>query len=184
MGIGSQIARQRAVFLDRDGVLNQAIIRDGKPYPPKNLSELKILPGVKAALEVLKKNQWLLVVVTNQPDVARGAVAKDSVEAINDRLKDELSIDEFLTCFHDTSDQCDCRKPEPGFLLLSAERYGLNLSECYMVGDRWRDIEAGERAGCKTVFIDHGYSEKQPVNPNYRVKNLPEAVEKILGEKA
>lgn len=174
---------QRAVFLDRDGVINRAVVRDGKPYPPVNLAALEILPGVVEAMHALREAGWLLIVVTNQPDVARGNTPRADVEAINQHLRECLPIDEFQTCYHDSSDGCNCRKPLPGALLAAAVVHGIDLSASYMVGDRWRDTEAGERAGCKTIFIDYGYAEKQPKKFNHRVRNLKEAADIILGRR-
>lgn len=172
---------RRAVFLDRDGVINRAVVRDGKPYPPANLAELEILPGVADALVALHEAGFLLIVVTNQPDVARGTTPMAVVEKINNHLVSCLPIDEFRTCYHDSADGCDCRKPLPGAIITAAGKHGIDLGESYMVGDRWRDIEAGQRAGCKTVFIDYGYEEKQPESVDYRVKSLQEASKIILG---
>ena len=171
---------KRAVFLDRDGVLNRAIVRDGKPYPPSSVSELEILPGVQEALTALRKAGFLLIVVTNQPDVARGTTTREAVEAINAALGTELPIDEFRTCYHDSEAGCDCRKPRPGALLAAAAHHDIDLCDSFMVGDRWRDAEAGQRAGCKTILIDYGYQEKQPEVVDYSVASLSEAVEIIL----
>jgi D-glycero-D-manno-heptose 1,7-bisphosphate phosphatase len=173
---------KRAVFLDRDGVINRAIVREGKPYPPKDLTELEILPGVPEALAALKKAEYKLIVVTNQPDVARGTVKKEVVESINHQLSSTLPLDEFRTCYHDDHEACDCRKPAPGALLAAALKHDIELKRSYMIGDRWRDIEAGQRAGCKTVFIDYGYSEKQPEHVDHRVRSLNDAALVILGE--
>lgn len=179
----SQVSKQnKAVFLDRDGVLNKALVRTGKPYPPANIVELEILPGVFEALQVLKKNGFLLIVVTNQPDVARGVVSKESVEQMNHFLQDKLGIDEFNTCYHDSGDNCACRKPKPGAILEAAIRWSLDLGQSFMVGDRWRDIEAGQAAGVKTVFIDYGYDEKRPNAFDYKTSSLLSAVPYILGE--
>lgn len=172
---------KRAVFLDRDGVINRAIVRDGKPYPPADLTELMILPGVADAMNSLHEAGWLLIVVTNQPDVARGITQISDVEEINLYLQQSLQIDEFRTCYHDSSDGCNCRKPLPGALLAAAYAHGIDLESSYMVGDRWRDTEAGEGAGCKTIFLDYGYDEKQPVKFNHRVQSLAEAADIILG---
>ncbi len=172
---------KRAVFLDRDGVINRAIVRDGKPYPPADLSALEILPGVSDAVHLLHEAGWLVIVVTNQPDVARGITLRADVEAINAHLQNCLPIDEFHTCYHDSSDGCICRKPLPGALLAAAHAHRIDLASSYMVGDRWRDTEAGERAGCKTIFLDYGYNEMQPKKFNYRVFSLAEAAEIILG---
>lgn len=172
----------RAVFLDRDGVINRAVVRDGNPYPPANLGEMEILPGVSEALVSLHDAGFMLIVVTNQPDVARGTTPMAVVEEINNYLAHCLPLDEFRTCYHDSGDGCDCRKPLPGALLDSARQNGIDLGKSYMVGDRWRDIEAGQRAGCKTFFIDYGYAEKQPESVDFRVRSLNEAAHIILGE--
>jgi D-glycero-D-manno-heptose 1,7-bisphosphate phosphatase len=172
---------RHAIFLDRDGVINQAQVRNGKPYPPENVEEMVILPGVAKALIALHGAGYMLIVVTNQPDVARGTTPRAIVEEINTYLATHLPIDEFRTCYHDSSDGCDCRKPLPGSLLAAAKKHNINLWKSYMVGDRWRDIEAGMSAGCKTIFIDYGYNEKVPEVTNYRVKSLTEAAQIILG---
>jgi len=171
---------QKAVFLDRDGVINRAVMRDGKPYPPANLAALEILPGVGGAMQSLHNAGWLLIVVTNQPDVARGTTSRSDVEAINQHLQQCLPIDEFRTCYHDGDEGCACRKPQAGALLSAAKTFDIDLSASYIVGDRWRDVEAGKRAGCKTIFIDYGYAEKQPETVNHRVQSLTEAADIIL----
>jgi D-glycero-D-manno-heptose 1,7-bisphosphate phosphatase len=153
---------RRAVFLDRDGVLNRAFVREGKPYPPKDLSELEILPQVPEALQALKAEGFDLIVVTNQPDVGRGTTKREVVDAINDYLRAKLPLDEVVTCFHDGSDNCDCRKPKPGMLLRMQRERGIDLGKSFLVGDRWRDIDAGIAAGCNTIFLDYGYSERNP----------------------
>lgn len=173
---------RRAVFLDRDGVINRAIVRDGKPYPPASLVELEILPGVHEALQKLHDANYLLVVVTNQPDVARGASKREDVELINAFLSAQLPIDDFKTCYHDSGDKCNCRKPLPGALLEAAQEHDIDLSKSFMVGDRWRDVEAGASAGCKTFFINYRYAEQKPDAPDFIVSSLLEAKKIILGE--
>jgi D-glycero-D-manno-heptose 1,7-bisphosphate phosphatase len=173
--------RRRAVFLDRDGVLNRAVVREGKPYPPDSVADLDILPGVPDALAELKAAGFLLVVVTNQPDVAKGIQRRAVVEAIHQRLRAELPLDAVFVCYHQDSDRCNCRKPAPGLLEEAAARYELYLPFCYMVGDRWRDVDAGCRAGCRTVFLDYGYRERAPENePTVRLGSLREAADWIL----
>lgn len=172
---------RRAVFLDRDGVINRAVVRDGKPYPPAGISELEVLPGVLDALQALKAADYLLIVVTNQPDVARGATRKEVVEEINASLAYTLPIDEFRCCYHDSGDNCDCRKPKPGALLAAAREHGIDLAASFMVGDRWRDVAAGSAAGCKTMFVDYGYNEQQPTQVDFSVGSLKEAAGIILG---
>lgn len=172
----------RAVFLDRDGVLNRAIIREGKPYPPAGLEVLEVLPDVEESLRALKAHGYLLIVVTNQPDVARGTTTRENVEKIHTKLGERLVIDEFRTCYHDSGDNCACRKPRPGMLFDAASEHGIDLAESFMVGDRWRDIDAGRAAGCKTIFIDYQYNEQQPDKPDFIVKSLREASETIIRE--
>jgi D-glycero-D-manno-heptose 1,7-bisphosphate phosphatase len=172
--------KEKAVFLDRDGVINQAIVRDGKPYPPKSLKSLKIISGVNDSLQSLISNGWKVIVVTNQPDPARGFTSRREVEKINDHIKQVLSITEVFTCYHIDKDRCYCRKPKAGLLIFAAKKYKINLNNSYMIGDRWKDIEAGNRAGCKTFFIDYSYKEKKPVNFTYQVKSFNEAVKIIL----
>ena len=174
------VTGRRAVFLDRDGVLNRATMRDGKPYPPASLSEMEILPDMAAVLAGLKKSGFLLLVVTNQPDVGRGTQDRAVVDAIHDRLKESLPLDDVFVCCHSDADRCDCRKPAPGLILRAAEKHGIDVAASYLIGDRWRDIEAGEGAGCKTVLIDYGYREKAPsVGPAVRVTSLRAAADWI-----
>lgn len=173
---------RRAVFLDRDGVLNKSIIRAGRPYPPSHIDEFEILPGVQEALQRLHKANFLLIVITNQPDVARGAAKREDVERMNNLLSSNLPIDDFKTCYHDSTDGCTCRKPLAGSLFAAAKEYEIDLSKSFMVGDRWRDIEAGANAGCKTFFINYRYDEKRPEAPDFIVSSLLEAEKIILGE--
>jgi D-glycero-D-manno-heptose 1,7-bisphosphate phosphatase len=172
---------RRAVFLDRDGVLNRAIVREGKPYPPRSLAELQILPDAQNTLTALKAAGFLLIGVTNQPDVARGTQRREVVEAINAALLATLPLADILVCYHDDPDHCDCRKPLPGLLLQAASRYGVTLSASVMIGDRWRDVEAGRRAGCRTVLLDSDYAERKAENPpDCTVRSLSEAAAWIL----
>jgi len=180
-GRGAAAGPNRAVFLDRDGVLNRAIVLQGRPYPPATLEEFEILPGAAEAARKLRDAGFLLVGATNQPDVARGTQRREVVEAMNDRLLAEMPLAEILVCYED-GDDCPRRKPNPGLLLEAAETYAIDLSASYMVGDRWRDVEAGRRAGCRTIFIDRGYAEELKEQPDFRVKNLLEAAEIILSE--
>ena len=171
---------RRAVFLDRDGVLNRALVRNGKPFPPASVEEMEILPGAAEAVNRLAEAGFVLVVVTNQPDVSRGTMARETVEKINDSIRAVMPIAEFRTCYHDSSDNCDCRKPKPGALLAAAKAHGIDLVRSFMIGDRWRDVEAGRAAGCQTVFIDYGYDEEQPENADFSVGSLEEAIGYIL----
>ena len=171
-----------AVFLDRDGVINRALTRDGTPHPPASLQDLEILPHVPEALSALKAQGYSLVVVTNQPDVARGTSSRELVDSIHERLKGELGLDAIFTCFHDDADECDCRKPKPGLLFRAAHDLGIDLTSSFMVGDRWRDVEAGKRAGCRTFFVDCSYGERPPSSCDFRVGSLIEASRIILAQ--
>lgn len=173
--------RHRAVFLDRDGVLNRAVMRDGKPYPPATEAELILTQDAPNVLQRLKDRGYKLLVATNQPDVARGITPRSTVDAINHRLASELPVDDIFVCYHSDSDNCACRKPKPGLLLEAARRHQINLGQSFMIGDRWRDVEAGQTAGCRTVQIDDQYNEKPPSQPpDAKVRSLPEAVDWIL----
>ncbi len=178
MGIHSR--RCRAVFLDRDGVINRAVVRDGRPYPPASVDTLELLPGVAEAMTLLHRAGYRLVVVTNQPDLARGTQDRSVVDAMHARIAAALPVDEFRVCAHDEDDQCDCRKPRPGLLRRAAESAGIDLAASFMVGDRWRDIEAGRAAGCRTLFVDCDYSERRPDAPDVTVRSLAEAADWIL----
>jgi D-glycero-D-manno-heptose 1,7-bisphosphate phosphatase len=175
---------RRAVFLDRDGVINRAVERDGLPYPPASLGEFEILPDVAAACAKLKQAGFLLVVVTNQPDVGRGTLKKEIVETIHAEMCRQLPIDRVEVCYHpgQGASECDCRKPKPGMLLRAAKELGIDLAQSWMVGDRWRDIDCGHAAGCRTIFIDHGYAEELRQKPDFSAGNLAEAADIILRE--
>jgi D-glycero-D-manno-heptose 1,7-bisphosphate phosphatase len=170
----------RAVFLDRDGVLNKVYLRNGKPHPPDSIDEMVIFPDAAAALGLLHQHGFRLILVTNQPDIARGRVTREQVHSMNEHLRRKVPLDAIEMCEHDDAEGCDCRKPEPGMLLRAALRDGIALSESFMVGDRWRDVEAGRRAHCRTVLIGDGYSEPFTSQPDVAVGNLTEAVDWIL----
>lgn len=173
---------RRAVFLDRDGVINRALEREGKPFAPTSLDEFELLPDVPEACARLKRAGFLLVVVTNQPDVGRGTLAREVVEAIHAQMLALLPIDRIEVCYHAglEPDECNCRKPKPGMLLRAAEVLGIELARSWMVGDRWRDIECGRAAGCRTILIDYGYDEPLPHPPDFRAPNLLEAARIII----
>jgi D-glycero-D-manno-heptose 1,7-bisphosphate phosphatase len=171
-----------AVFFDRDGTLIKAPVVDGKPLSIHSPEELELEAGAEEACAALRDACFALVVVTNQPEIARGTQTLEGVGRINERLLELLPLDEIVVCPHDDGDGCMCRKPRPGMLVKAAERHGIDLAASFLVGDRWRDVEAGRRAGVTTVFLDREYSETVPVpvEPDVTVRNLSEATAWIL----
>ena len=175
----------RAVFFDRDGVLNEALVKEGRPLPPARLEDLRIIAGAEEGLAALAAAGFILVGVTNQPDVARGTQSREAVEAMNRALLSALPLQEILVCYHDDADNCGCRKPRPGLILAASTKYRIDLSQSFLVGDRWRDVEAGRRAGCRTILVDYRYAETyRGQAPDIRTSSLAEAVRVILGRVA
>lgn len=173
------MASRPAVFLDRDGVLIEATVHDGKPFAAVHPEQVHIIGGVPQACERLSRLGYLLVMVTNQPDVARGKISRAFVEQTNARIAYTLRLDGVETCLHDDADRCNCRKPLPGLIIMASEKLSIDLSGSIMVGDRWRDVEAGRNAGCRTVFIDCGYDEVLRTPPDHTASSLLAAVDWI-----
>jgi D-glycero-D-manno-heptose 1,7-bisphosphate phosphatase len=172
--------KSRAVFLDRDGVLNHPVVRDGKSYPPARVEDVKVYAGLREQLQRLKDHGFILIVVTNQPDVARGMTPRATIEGINDVIAREIpALDRFIVCYHDNKDGCNCRKPRPGMLLKGAAEFDIDLKRSYMVGDRRTDVEAGIAAGTRTIFIDRSYREPAPTNYDYKASSTSEALQII-----
>ena len=168
------------IFLDRDGVLNKSIVREGKPYPPREFKEFTWIPGVIELCLSLKKAGYLLVVVTNQPDITSKLTTWKAVHQIHAELLKQIPFNAIKVCT-DLEESSSHKKPNPGMLLEAAQELGVDLSISWMIGDRWRDIEAGKNAGCKTIWINCGYQEKIPEKPDFTVKSMPAAVDIILG---
>lgn len=169
-----------AVFLDRDGVLVETRVQGGKPYAVRSLDAFRLVAGAAREMARLKAAGFLLVVVTNQPDVGNGEVARDVVEAMHRKMRDDLPIDAIEACYHGQDAGCGCRKPEAGMLYDASRVLDIDLSASYMIGDRWSDIVAGRKAGCYTVFIDFGYREPCQVEAHRAVRTLNEAVTAVL----
>jgi len=178
-----QVAR-RAVFLDRDGVLNRVVVRNGKPHPPSSPKDFELYDDVIDECARLKAANFLLVVITNQPDVGRGVQSREAVEAMHLKLQSALpSLDRIEICYHGGEhygQPCDCRKPRPGLILRAAAKLNIDLKESYVIGDRWRDIDCARAAGCRAIFIDRGYKEKLRHAPDVTVANFKEAVNAVL----
>jgi D-glycero-D-manno-heptose 1,7-bisphosphate phosphatase len=174
------VVTQRAVFLDRDGVLSRALKVDGQPRTPMRAADFEVLPGAAGACRRLRGAGYLLIVVTNQPDIARGLLPSGELEAMHAILRRKLPVDDIVICPHDDDDRCGCRKPAPGMLVAAARAHGIDLDASILVGDRWRDIEAGRRAGCRTVLVDHGWRERLPEGADAVATDLPDAVDWIV----
>lgn len=181
-GVQGTALGRRAVFFDRDGTLNRAVIREGKAYPPPSLDEFVLHPGVPEALHALKAAGFLLVVVTNQPDVGAGLQRREVVEQMHTRLRALAAIDDVRVCYHTEGDGCECRKPRAGMLLAAARELKIDLAASYMIGDRWRDMAAGVAAGCRTIFIRNSYDERQPDRYDLVADSVVDAVQAILSE--
>lgn len=172
---------KKALFIDRDGVINKSIIRNGKPYAPINFLEFEMLDGVEEAFYLLKKSEYMSIIVTNQPDIASGKQTLLSLNKLHNYLQEKYSIDLIRVCPHKEEDGCDCRKPKPGMIISASKKLNININFSYMIGDRWTDILCGQRAGCKENFyIDNNYSEKKPDKPFTHVPSLLHCVRKIL----
>jgi D-glycero-D-manno-heptose 1,7-bisphosphate phosphatase len=173
------------VFLDRDGVLTGVVFRNGVQGSPRSLDEMEIASDAPAALASLKSAGFQLICVTNQPEVPRGQLTLQALEAIDDAVRAALPLDDLLVCCHEDADGCDCRKPKPGLLLEGARRHDVDLASSFMVGDRWRDVDAGANAGCRTVLLENDYDDRAPTNiPDARARSLTEAVAWILAQPA
>lgn len=178
--MGIDPVSRRAVFLDRDGVLNRTSVEDGVPHPPPIAAAVEILPGVPEALALLGSAGLVRIVVTNQPDVARRTQTREAVDAINDRVMRELPLEAIYTCYHQDADRCDCRKPLPGLLAQAGMAFGLDLSASFMVGDRWSDVAAGKAVGCTTFLLDAPYSQAHRCPPDFHVTDLLHAARQIV----
>lgn len=175
------MSQAAAVFLDRDGVLNDAIVDEaGVPHPPAGVEDLRLAEGVEQACKAFRAAGYLLIGITNQPDVARGTTARATVEAINARLLERLPLDAILVCYHDDRDACSCRKPKPGLLFQAMTRWNIDRRLSVMVGDRWKDVEAGRRAGCRTALVCSDYSAAEQISPDFAASTLLDVAEWIL----
>jgi len=182
--MGKHQVTRRAVFLDRDGVINHAVVRNGKPHPPLSPTDFRLYDDVVDGCARLKTASFLLVLITNQPDVGRGTQSREAVEAMHLKLQSALpSLDRIEICYHGGErygQPCDCRKPRPGLILRAAAELNIDLKESYVIGDRWRDIDCARAAGCRAIFIDREYKENLRQTPDVTVANFKEAVNAVL----
>ncbi len=168
------------VLLDRDGVLNRVVLREGRGASPRSFAEFQLLPGVRAAVESLRDAGLPVLVVTNQPDIARGLLAPEELERMHEHLRGHVPVDRIYTCTHDDSDRCICRKPRPGLLLRAAAEFQLDLEHSWMVGDSWNDVEAARAAGCRMILVAGAHADAGTKRPEFVAVSLPDAVEIIL----
>lgn len=176
----AHVARQRAVFLDRDGVLNAVVYREGRPASPRDPAQFMLEPAAPAAVQALQRAGLRTFVVSNQPDIARGRLEPAALAAMMDELVARVAVDDVRICPHDDADRCACRKPQPGLIRELAERWNVELARSYLVGDGWRDIAAGRAAGCRTVLLQQRYNED--VAADHAARDLSAAVEWILAQ--
>lgn len=170
----------KAVFWDRDGVLNEVKIIDGLPHPPDCLEHLQLKFGIRQLMDKICKMGYLNICVTNQPDFSRGNTTKENIEKINQAILDYLPLDDLFVCYHDYKDNCFCRKPKHGLLIIASEKYNIDFYRSWMVGDRTKDMMAGRSAGCKTIFLDCNYSEPNfGIYNDYIIKDIKE-IEEII----
>lgn len=169
---------RRAVFLDRDGVLVETLVRDNRAFAPVSLDEFRLAKDAGLHVGRLAEAGLLPIVVTNQPEVARGLIVPGVLDEMNERLRKAVPVEDIFVCVHDSKDGCECRKPKPGMLLAAAEKWDIDLKRSFVVGDRWSDVEAGRAVGCYTILIERSYSGQ--ARPDERVSDLASAVDLVL----
>lgn len=170
---------KKAIFFDRDGVINKVVLKDNKPHPPHTLKELELTKGIKELLNFSKKLNFLNIIVTNQPDPNRGRANIESIKEINNYISDELAIDKIYVCWDEKDGLSNFRKPKPGMILTAIRDFNIDIKKSYMVGDRWKDINSGYAAGCKTIFLDYKYDESLDVKPDFII-NFIEEIKSII----
>ena len=167
---------QKAIFLDRDGVLNFGILKNGKSYAPREFKQFRLYPKIKKYCEKLKKKGFKIIVITNQPDVGKGKIKKKEIFKMHKKLKLEISYDDIFCSFSQFK-KSYFRKPNPGMILKAVKKHKINLNKSFLIGDRWSDISAAEKVNCKSIFIDRKYKEKTEIfNPTKKVKSLSSAI--------
>lgn len=172
------VRKKKCIFFDRDGTLiDTPKSRQNKPKSFNNLNQIHLKMEVIDVCLKLKRN-YLLMLLTNQPDVKRKKNSKINVENINLYLKKKLSLDYILVDYSD-DEKNYFRKPNPGMILFAKKKFNLDLEKSFVVGDRWRDIDAGFVTKCKTIFIDKNYNEKLNHEPDFKIKSFKEILKYI-----
>ena len=167
----------KAIFLDRDGIINKVVLKKGKPAPPIDFNEFELTEGIVETLQVLKQAGYLLIIFTNQPDVRRGDQTQTRVEAFHRHIQEILPIDRVYVCYHDSQDNCDCRKPKPGMLKQAQQDFNIDFQKSFVVGDRWRDVDAGNAVGCRTLFMDYQYDESLRTQPSFIIHKIRQVLD-------
>ena len=173
----------KAIFLDRDGVINRGLVTNGKSYAPRKIEDFKFLPYVKESVEKLINSGFLIIVVTNQPDISNGLLSLDVLHLMHNKLREKLAVTDIYFCPHSSIENCECRKPRPGMIIAAAKKYTINFSKSFLIGDRASDIEAGKKVGCRLIFINRNYKEPKPISQEKTVNNLRTATNYILKNK-
>lgn len=163
---------KKCVFLDRDGVLNDSIVKHGKPYAPCSHEEFKIANGSISTVKKIKSMGFMTIIITNQPDISSGKSSPELMESFHKQLQNKMPIDDIYVCPHLEADNCSCRKPKPGLIYQAAEKHNIDLKSSFFIGDRWRDVGCAFKAGIKSIFIDHGYSEQLQHKPDFIISSI------------
>jgi D-glycero-D-manno-heptose 1,7-bisphosphate phosphatase len=179
--MGISTIERKAFFFDRDGVINKAKLIQNKPHPPSSIEELELTSGIERLINFLVLKNYLIIVITNQPDIARGTKKKSEDKKINDYLMSKLKINKIYVCYHDNVDNCNCRKPKIGNIIAAKNFYNINMEKSFFIGDRRSDILAGNKSGCKSIFIDYNYDEEKPVNYFLHAMTINDVHKKLLG---
>jgi D-glycero-D-manno-heptose 1,7-bisphosphate phosphatase len=169
-----------AVFLDRDGVLNRGFVKDGKSYAPRSIKEFRLLPYAAVSVKKLREAGYLVIVVTNQPDINNGLITRETVDEMHLKLKNKTLVNDIFLCPHSRKENCNCRKPKSGMLIEASQKYNINLKKSFMIGDRASDIAAGIEAGCRTIFINRRYNETAPLNQEITFFSIKSATNYII----
>ena len=168
---------KRAIFFDRDGVLNELVKRDGGHYSPRDSSSFKIISNSIEVTKYTKSLGYLNIVISNQPDVARGYLNRTELVKMTKVLFNELMLDDVFYCTHDDSDLCNCRKPAPGLFIQAAEKWKIDLQKSYMIGDTWKDIEAAKNANVNSLLLDRDYN--LDCDSRNRINNIEDIINYI-----
>jgi len=167
--------KQKAIFFDRDGVLNELVSRDGSFFSPQTFRDFHIVADAKYVVNHVKNKGFLTIVISNQPDISRGKLKQSELDKMSTMLNDKLNIDDIFYCTHDDSNDTGCRKPAPGLFFTAQKKHNINFNESFMIGDTWKDVKAAKNAGiATTILLDTEYN--QDLKEVVRVKKLLEII--------